>query len=582
MALSLEALCKMVQDQAKAQAAQAKTQAVILQALEQISKQKNQGPETPDTPTPALRRSPRKVQVDPKVQVAPAPALRRSPRKVQVTPTPAPRRSPRNKKHKVQVVQDDGEDVEDDGRPLKRVKREHAEDDEQPLKRTLSYDKASSKKKGTRQQKPLKDQILRKSLGYRLSALDEELLAGKFHNEGKFRDDLFFDKASPIIINLIGEEFSDEELPDKCMKMAKNIMVKRKRYQNTKDKAEGKGKRGKDKRGKGKRARKVGRVRKPKKNVGKRKLEFKVTPVKKKVTPVKKKGGKTRAKKKPSLIFPLQEENIDNVDADNVDELFESTDDADSKPAEAEAEAEAPAEAAGMSPDGVVSYDCLSCNRSMRSLKQCYPESERQDGLIFYCKKCYETKKSMDNMVVNIQNNAQQDRAEKRQTLPTKKSANKKSANKKSANKKSAVKKSANKKSAVKWEFDLWERVLCKLDGYRGYYRAEIYRRAKGKYSVYFLKEHTTALVSAGQLKKAKKGEDWTKYKRSEMINEHFFQPVDGRSTNIKFKIVGMGKGVRLHQVMCREEKRNGRLDMRDCSYFPVGHVLERLLARIS
>ena len=144
-------------------------------------------------------------------------------------------------------------------------------------------------------------------------------------------------------------------------------------------------------------ARKVGGVRKVASNPRKRKLDLIVTP---------KRKNKPRAakKKQQRLVFTPQEEG--NLDDAAVDAQFEDSED--------ELQAET-----GMSPDGVVSYDCLNCKRSMRSLQQCYPETERKDGLIFYCKRCHESKLAMDNMVVQIEHKAQQDREKKRQSLPS-------------------------------------------------------------------------------------------------------------------------------------------------------------------
>ena len=120
------------------------------------------------------------------------------------------RRSPRKHKSKPSIVV-----VEDD------------DEDGKPMKRTLSFDQASAAaSQGKRKRKTLKQQTLRKTLGQKLTPLDGALFRGDFHKSGKFIDEQFFEKASPLILDLIGEEFSDEELPDKCMRMAKDIVKK--------------------------------------------------------------------------------------------------------------------------------------------------------------------------------------------------------------------------------------------------------------------------------------------------------------------------------------------------------------------
>ena len=109
---------------------------------------------------------------------------------------PRKRRSPRLKK-----------------KTLKLAKREKKK--ERPLKRTLSFEDAV-RARGKRKSKSPDDQRLRKSLGARLSVIDEDLLAGKFHNQkGKFDTDLFFETVAPLIKQEIGSDFEDDELPNR-------------------------------------------------------------------------------------------------------------------------------------------------------------------------------------------------------------------------------------------------------------------------------------------------------------------------------------------------------------------------------
>ena len=96
---------------------------------------------------------------------------------------------------------------------MAKVKREKKEG--RPLKRTLSFEDAVRNSKGKRKSKPVKEQRLRKSLGARLSVMDDDLLAGKFHNsKGKFDTEKFFERAAPLIKEELGSDFSDDELPN--------------------------------------------------------------------------------------------------------------------------------------------------------------------------------------------------------------------------------------------------------------------------------------------------------------------------------------------------------------------------------
>jgi hypothetical protein len=36
-----------------------------------------------------------------------------------------------------------------------------------------------------------------------------------------------------------------------------------------------------------------------------------------------------------------------------------------------------------------VSYDCVTCGKSIGALSECYPAEHRKGGSLFYCQKCY-------------------------------------------------------------------------------------------------------------------------------------------------------------------------------------------------
>ena len=63
------------------------------------------------------------------------------------------------------------------------------------------------------------------------------MLSGHFHDSrNKFKQDDFFDEVSPIVYSITGppEDCSDEELPHQCLIMAKDIMKKKKQYNDRK------------------------------------------------------------------------------------------------------------------------------------------------------------------------------------------------------------------------------------------------------------------------------------------------------------------------------------------------------------
>ena len=39
-----------------------------------------------------------------------------------------------------------------------------------------------------------------------------------------------------------------------------------------------------------------------------------------------------------------------------------------------------------------MSYDCMTCGKSIGSLADCYPAEHRKGGSLFYCKTCYNSR----------------------------------------------------------------------------------------------------------------------------------------------------------------------------------------------
>ena len=167
--------------------------------------------------------------------------------------------------------------------------------------------------------------MIRKLLGARLAGLE-------FHDKhNNFQEDKFFNQVSPIVLGITGtpESCSDEELPGRCIVMAKDIVQKRRQYQ--------------------KRKRSKRSNNKTKKSPPKRSRILKKPPPR----------SAGSAGRRRRLVLPPR----DDVP---VDELFEVSDDDDT------------------------SYNCRSCEVSI-TLKECYPEENRKkDKKNLYCLKCFD------------------------------------------------------------------------------------------------------------------------------------------------------------------------------------------------
>ena len=174
----MEALVAMMKEQAKAQAS-------LFAEVRELRRQvrATDGPATPTIPATAAPKPKKKSD---EVNLCDSDSNSDA-----GTPV-LPRRSPRKNKG------------------LRKVKREGA-----PLKRTISFEDSIQKNRARkRRAKSSEEKLLRKSLGCRLSSLDEDLLKGKFHKtNGKFKEDVFFIEVAPLIKKEIGSDFSDEELP---------------------------------------------------------------------------------------------------------------------------------------------------------------------------------------------------------------------------------------------------------------------------------------------------------------------------------------------------------------------------------
>ena len=173
-------------------------------------------------------------------------SMNETPPKKEVKPEPKKpvRRSPRRPKKSEQKI------------TPARAKRKSVDvydftnEDEEggPIKRTMSFEKALKSKK--RKKPSAKFRSIRKILNAKLhvclrlivftplfdfvclsrvQAINKRLFKGNFHSpQGKLKEDTFRAAARPIIREVIGSDYSDEDLPATAYKMCKDIVRKRK------------------------------------------------------------------------------------------------------------------------------------------------------------------------------------------------------------------------------------------------------------------------------------------------------------------------------------------------------------------
>lgn len=93
----------------------------------------------------------------------------------------------------------------------------------------------------TRGKKSNKERTLRTLLRKKLYQLDADLLASRFHDDHGTLQNTPFNKAvSPMIQEVIGEDYSDDHVPALCYRLCKDIVKKRRNYLRNKQHVEGK------------------------------------------------------------------------------------------------------------------------------------------------------------------------------------------------------------------------------------------------------------------------------------------------------------------------------------------------------
>ena len=131
-----------------------------------------------------------------------------------------------------------------------------------------------------------------------------------------------------------------------------------------------------------------------------------------------------------------------------------------------------------------------------------------------------------------------------------------------------AASRAASPKKGLLWTYKLWERVLCKYPGYDGYFKGEIYRRARGKYSVYFIEDCTVRTgVEACDMKLPDATENWAKMTRPEFVGMRYWLKQEKNMKKSQFLVLGQGKGKHIHDYECQPEVGGPSV------FFKVGHV---------
>jgi len=107
----------------------------------------------------------------------------------------------------------------------------------------MSFEQLMNVTPKARMSKSQESRTSRKILRYSLYQHDEDLINGTFHNQDDSWSIEDLSKvAKPIIQELLGDDYEDNDMPGKCFALCKDIMKKRRNYliRRTKENEEGK------------------------------------------------------------------------------------------------------------------------------------------------------------------------------------------------------------------------------------------------------------------------------------------------------------------------------------------------------
>ena len=87
----------------------------------------------------------------------------------------------------------------------------------------------------------------------------------------------------------------------------------------------------------------------------------------------------------------------------------------------------------------------------------------------------------------------------------------------------------------------------------RIYYRGEIYRRARTKYSVYFIEDGSVRTgVEAGDMKLPSETDNWAKMTRPDFVGMRYWRKSEKNKKKSQFLVIGLGTGQHIHDYECQ------------------------------
>lgn len=458
-----------------------------------------------------------------------------------------------------------------------------------PVQRTLSYSSSDGSAR-KRQKKTPEAQTLRKQLVTKLYRFDVDLFNGHYTlPDGTFNRTLFEDDAETVVAGVIGDEYTDDELPNEAMTIARDIAKRRRRYLRN--------------------------------HPGKVK-SFEVVDL----ADGSSSGDDEDTPKRTRKVKKEPVADAHEPTEDDVERCFETDGEDEDKQSEC------------------CVWECLDCQKKMTDVEECYPKHQRENGILFRCRDCYNGKRqfflAMDKgcqlgrkqdkemldakkqEMANDKKNDKKKQAEAAQQVsppdevapnkpetaqqvsppkevaPNKPAAtkakvaatrrNKRAAKTKTAKKEAkktplkADKKVSPKKRKPKYAYKymLQANVMAMWEDGE-FYRAQIYARRMGQYNVYFPQdgEQMKSVPEANIRKADSKKDPRNVMRRSEFLQLEFKHKLHVKNTPKllgDYKVVSMGKGVKkVNQYVCK-------LDGDEKEYlFDMGYVQDILLRQV-
>ena len=365
----------------------------------------------------------------------------------------------------------------------------------------------------------------------------DEFLAGRYQNEKGVQLDVLEDRCKPLIKSILDDvdriKFAQSigttptKVPGVCFRLCVKIL-KKKKY-NTAAK------------------------RRHKKPTAKKKTVVKKEPTS---------GVQTEEAQTVVLVDDGSVTEIDSTQ-EEVDGLFDS-------------------QSSNQSSTPPVSYECFQCGDPIPSLDECYPEKNRKKKYAnHWCKKCYDASNKLERQ----NNNNQRIRGEIKQRLVKKKielDKKKKELEKRALDKNNSnARKKRVRKTVYQYRYDLHDRVLCKWTSGKGWFRADIFARYKGTYSVYFWDDGEVRRgVKETDMKPVPKKEKWAVLNRfdpKEFEFNHDDKNRAGCPTQLgRYIVRNTGKGRNINKYLCEYIGKKPIALKMSKFYFDMGYVLTK------